>query len=64
MWMNITARSFVCFQHSAVNPNLDARLSLQELIRAAPDKLPARSPLDERSWMKPGRSSVGAAHAR
>ena len=32
-------------------------------MRSDPDRLPARSPLDERSWLQPGRSFGGELHA-
>ena len=51
------------FQHSAVNPDLARRLGLAELMRADPDRLPARSSLDERAWLQPGRSFGGELHA-
>jgi len=45
------------------NPDLALRLGLADLMRSAPDRMPARSPLDERSFLQPGRSFVGEAHA-
>lgn len=51
------------FEHTALNPDLAARLGLADLMWASPDQLPPRSALDERSWLQPGRSFVGALHA-
>ncbi len=51
-------------EHTALNPDLADRLDLDELRRAAPDQIPPRTSLDERSWLQPGRSFIGALHAQ
>jgi hypothetical protein len=52
------------FDGSALAPAAAERLQLKERMLADPDLLPAREALQERSWLLPGRSFVGALHAQ
>ncbi len=62
-WRRWRLRTF-CFDGSALAPAAAERLQLKERMLADPDRLPARNALQERLWMMPGRSFVGALHAQ
>lgn len=49
---------------TALNPALAARLDLARRRRLDPDEYPARTPREQRMWLQPGRSFVGALHAQ
>jgi asparagine synthase (glutamine-hydrolysing) len=62
-WRRWRLRDF-SFDGSALAPAAAERLQLKERMLADPELLPARHALEERSWLMPGRSSVGALHAQ
>ncbi|MCP9866454.1 hypothetical protein KBZ33_09090 [Cyanobium sp. Cruz-8D1] len=62
-WRRWRLREF-CFDGSALAPAAAERLQLKERMLADPDLFPARDALQERSWLMPGRSFVGALHAQ
>lgn len=50
-------------RHSALNPDVAHRLNLRQRRLDDPDTWPARTALEERRWLRPGRSFIGALHA-
>lgn len=50
--------------NTALNPALARRLNLLELRLNDPDSRPARTALENRRFLQPGRSFVGALHAQ
>lgn len=62
-WRRWRLREF-CFDGSALAPEAAERLQLKERMLADPELLPAREALQERRWLMPGRSFVGALHAQ
>ncbi len=48
------------FPGTALNPTLARRLNLAERMFASTESTPARNPIQERMWLRPGSSSVGA----
>ena len=62
-WRRWRLRQF-SFDGSALAPEAAKRLQLKERMRADPELLPARGALEERRWLMPGRSCVGALHAQ
>jgi asparagine synthase (glutamine-hydrolysing) len=52
------------YRRSAIRPDFASRLNLLELRLNDPDEQLLRTPLKQRSFIKPGRSFVGALHAQ
>lgn len=62
-WRRWRLREF-SFDGSALAPAAAERLQLKQRMLADSDLLPAREALQERSWLMPDRSCVGALHAQ
>jgi asparagine synthase (glutamine-hydrolysing) len=62
-WRRWRLRDFN-FEGSALAPAAAERLQLKERMLADPNLLPPRQALQERRWLMPGRSVVGALHAQ
>lgn len=62
-WRRWRLRDF-SFDGSALAPDAAERLQLKERMLADPELLPPRQALQERRWLMPGRSVVGALHAQ
>jgi asparagine synthase (glutamine-hydrolysing) len=52
------------FDGSAIHPSLARRLDLKANMYGDPHTYPPRNPIQERAWLMPGRSMVGALHAQ
>jgi asparagine synthase (glutamine-hydrolysing) len=51
-------------RHTALRADVAARLNLMERRMNDAEAQPSRTPLEQRRWLRPGRSFIGALHAQ